>query len=124
MSDGRTSCPLWIRELVEKRDGPNCYRCNDPDGPFEWDHDRIPFKWRKGWDPNDTRKLCSPCHKKKTHFWDRPNIARINRLEKKRKGQTAKKKKTKWPSQKLRSAGFDKTLSRRMDGTTVRKQDK
>lgn len=75
-------------------------------GPFHADH-HIPNAWEPG---KPSQLLCIPCHKAKTKL-DVKNIAKVKRLQ---KGP----KKSKRP---MRSRGFDKTKSKKMDGSVVRK---
>jgi hypothetical protein len=95
--------------MVEEEHGPGCYDCGDLDGPFEWDHDKIPHAMDGVWTFGNVKKRCVPCHKAKTKRWDLYRINKLKSLEKRRKEKRTKTKhKTKWPSRKMASRPFPK----------------
>lgn len=79
-------------------------------GPFEADHE-IPNAWEPG---KPTQLLCIPCHKVKTKQ-DHKRIAKAHR-QAGRKGQYARRQKN---GPQMKSRGFDKTKTKRMDGTVT-----
>lgn len=79
-------------------------------GPFDADHE-IPNAWEPG---KPTQLLCKPCHKIKTRA-DKKRIAKAER-QAGRKGQVARRKKN---GPQMKSRGFDKTKTKRMDGSVV-----
>lgn len=78
-------------------------------GPFDADHS-TPQVWQKG---KPDQLLCKPCHKAKTKL-DVGKIAKVRRIRKRAAGETK-------PKRKIAGRGFDKTKSKKMDGSVVRK---
>lgn len=93
------------RELLLRQHGlcaaPNCLS----EGPFEADH-TIPHVWD---DKKPDQLLCVPCHRAKTKR-DVKAIAKVKRIV----------RGPKQPKRKLRSRGFDKSLSKKMNGEVIR----
>lgn len=103
--------------LLKKQDGRCCVRgCTETRGLIE-EHS-TPFTWT-GALPDQL--MCVPCHKEKTRR-DIKNIAKVRRIS---GGKTqADKRATRGPklrsNAKLKSRGFDKSLSKKMNGTVTR----
>lgn len=68
-------------------------------------------------DLSNRQLLCIPCHSSKTNTKDKGDAAKIKRMSGE-KGQAARRAKN---GSKMKSRGFDKTISRKFSGEVVRK---
>ena len=101
-----------LRLMLERQQGlcaaPGCMS----EGPFEADHS-TPHAWD---DKKPDQLLCIECHRTKTKA-DIKKIAKVKRIA---GGRTQYDKRQERGS-RLQSRGFDKSLSKKMDGSVVRK---
>lgn len=81
-------------------------------GPFDADH-FIPNVWEHG---KPSQILCRPCHKIKTKR-DIKAIAKARRI---RLSKTQYDKRKEAGGTRIRGRGFDKSLSKRMNGEVIR----
>lgn len=113
----RRLSPSARAALLKKQDGHCCARgCEETRGLIE-EHS-TPFTWT-GALPDQL--MCVPCHKEKTRR-DIKNIAKVRRIA---GGKTQADKRAECgpklrSNAKLQSRGFDKSLSKKMNGTVVR----
>lgn len=114
MSKGRKyySASEWNAQLVAQGGLCATWGCEST-GPFEADHE-IPNAWEPG---KPTQLLCKPCHKEKTKR-DAKRIAKAER-QAGRKGQWKRLKERGFSL--LRGRGFDKSLSKKMNGEVIRR---
>jgi 5-methylcytosine-specific restriction endonuclease McrA len=90
-----------------------CAVCGDEVPADGTDFDHVRARCFDGEDHyRNLRPICTPCHKKKTKA-DMRALAKAKRLERKRLGLTPEKR-----SRKIASRGFDRRLTRGVDGTT------
>jgi len=119
--------PEWIKrgprltkkeraEMLERQGGV-CAICAGP-GPFDADHTIAVTDGNTG---KPDRLICKPCHKPKSA----EEKARADKADRQglRSGRQKRSRDDKakgyrvWPSRRLSSAGFDKRVKRKMDGT-------
>lgn len=97
--------------------GAHCALCPNR-GPYEADHS-VPLAFERGQKPDQL--LCIPCHDLKTFGPGHVSTGDVSKIAKARRhaeGRTQyDKRKANGPQ--VRGRGFDKTKSKRMDGTVV-----
>lgn len=106
------------RAAMLERQGGTCIveGCTETRGLIE-EHS-TPFAWTGA---KADQLMCAACHKAKTRI-DIKNIAKVRRIangrtQHDRRNERGAKLKS---NSTLRSAGFDKSLSKKMDGTVVK----
>jgi 5-methylcytosine-specific restriction protein A len=107
------------RSLFLLEHGSRCYWCGEPIVNDEFDDEHVLARELGGTDAMSNRKPIHrrPCHKEKTAE-DRRLIAKGNRIRKKISGLDPVRRK---PPKPIRSRGFDKTLTKRFNGTVERR---
>ena len=93
--------------------GAHCARCPNT-GPYEADHS-TPLSFERGKKPDQL--LCRECHKAKT-FGLRGDVSCIAKAKRIRDKRTQYDKR-KANGSHMKSRGFDRTKSKKMDGTVV-----
>lgn len=106
-----------MRTRIMERHNWLCAVCGGAEGPFDIDHE-IPIGAGGRDDEANLRPLCRHrCHKEKTKN-DAKRIAKTRRQMAMRLDAPPKVKK--W-ARKIQSAGFQNTLRKKLDGTTVQR---
>ena len=113
MSKGRKyfSASEWNAQLIAQGGVCASPKCSSA-GPFDADHE-TPNAWEPG---KPSQLLCKPCHKEKTKR-DAKRIAKAER-QAGRKGQWKRLQERGFGL--IRSRGFDKTHSKKMNGEVVK----
>lgn len=103
--------------LTERQHGLCCVPECMSEGPFEEEHS-TPHVWD---DKKPDQLMCVPCHKAKTRR-DVKAIAKAKRLNGTTSSQYSRRAAA--GGSRIKSRGFDQTLSKKMDGTVEPRRDR
>ncbi len=102
--------------LLERQAGMCAREGCTSEGPFEADHS-TPNALQAG---KPDQLLCIPCHRRKT-FGLRGDISNIAKAKRIAEGRTQADKRAAAGGSRIRGRGFDKTLSKKMNGEVVKR---